>query len=73
VADVIKKWLGRRVRDDLLRGIEEIADEIGLTPRQTHYALTKGRIPAARDGNSWVASKETLRDHYKKLTAKSAA
>jgi hypothetical protein len=35
-----------KVADDLLRGLRAIADEVGLSVRQTHYGLTQGRIPA---------------------------
>jgi hypothetical protein len=58
-----------KVADDLLRGLKAIADEVGLSVRQTHYGLTKGRIPAARDGDgiTWIASKQVLREHYRNL------
>jgi hypothetical protein len=58
-----------KVADDLLRGLRAIADELGQSVRQTHYGLTKGRIPAARDGDSWIASRQVLREHYRKLTS----
>jgi hypothetical protein len=59
----------RRVADDILRGLRAIAKECGMTVRQAHYALTEGHIPAGREGNNWIASKEKLREHYKEATA----
>jgi len=63
----------KRVADDVLRGLRAIADELGVSIRQAHYALTEERIPAGRDGNTWVASRKVLREHFKRLTAGQAA
>jgi hypothetical protein len=65
----------RRVRDDVLRGLQAIADELGMTVRQAHYGLTEGHIPGGREGNTWVTTKEALREHYRELatTKKKAA
>ena len=59
-----------RVADDILRGLRAIAKELGLTVRQTHYALTEGRIPAGREGNTWIASRQALREHYREIATK---
>jgi hypothetical protein len=63
----------RRVADDILRGLRAIAGELGMTVRQTHYALTAGRIPSGRDGNSWIASRQILREHYRRKLAQMTA
>jgi hypothetical protein len=60
----------KRVADDILRGLRAIAKELGMTIRQTHYGLTEGRIPAGRDGNTWIASRQVLREHYRELATK---
>jgi hypothetical protein len=57
-----------RIADDLLRGLRAIADEVGLSVRQTHYGLTQGRIPAGREGINWIASRQVLREHFRRLT-----
>lgn len=55
--------------DDALYGIKAIAEFIGRTPRQTHYLLYEGRIPAGKEGVLWRASKKALRAHYEKLSS----
>jgi hypothetical protein len=65
--------ISEKVADDLLRGLKAISDELGLSIRQTHYGLTEGRIPAARDGITWIASRQVLREHYRKLMKTKAA
>jgi hypothetical protein len=59
----------QKVAGDLLRGLKAIGDEIGLSMRQTHYGLTQGRIPAGREGTTWIASRRVLREHFRKLTS----
>jgi hypothetical protein len=54
---------------DLIWGIESIAKEINRSPRQAHYALTNGLIPAGQQGGLWVASRKVLREHYARLTS----
>jgi len=62
-----------KVADDALRGVKAIADELGITPRQAHHGLEQKRIPAGRDGNTWIASRRVLRERHEKLTAGQAA
>jgi len=45
---------------DLIWGIEEIADAIGRTPRQTYHMLVSGHLPAKQVGNRWVAERSKL-------------
>jgi hypothetical protein len=59
--------------DDLLRGVKSISVFINENPRRTFYLLENKLIPAGKQGNSWVASRRALRDHYTRLTAGSAA
>ena len=64
--------MAEKIADDLLRGLKAIVDEIGLTLRQTHYGLTEGKIPGGREGgkgSNWVASRQVLREHFRKLTS----
>jgi hypothetical protein len=73
MTDLVEKKVEKRVADDVLRGMAAIADELGLTLRQTHYGLAQRRIPAGRDGNTWIASRKVLREHFKRLAAGQAA
>jgi hypothetical protein len=53
--------------DDLgiVWGVEAIGKIINRTPRQTHYLLSKGAIPAARRcGGLWCADKAGLRAQF---------
>ncbi len=61
------------VASDKLEGVAAIANEIGSTPRRTHYLLEKRMIPAGKIGGIWIASKQRLREHYAKLTSGQAA
>ena len=54
---------------DLIWGARAIADEIGLTLRQTQYQLERGLIPAGKQGRMWVASRRRLRGRFEALTA----
>jgi hypothetical protein len=46
-------------------GVEAIGKIINRTPRQTHYLLSKGTIPAARRcGGLWCADKAGLRAQF---------
>jgi hypothetical protein len=62
-----------KVADDLLWGVEAIAKEIGQPVRQVYWKLEKGTLPAGKDGNIWVASRQALRKFYAELTAKMPA
>ena len=50
--------------DDLIYGIDEIAAEIGCTPRQAHYWLQRGRIPGGQIGDRWYSLKSQLRARF---------
>jgi hypothetical protein len=58
--------------DDLIWGVGSIAAVINQSPRQAHYALTKGLLPAGKIGDKWVASKAALREHFGKIASGSA-
>ena len=55
--------------DDILRGLEEIANFIDETPHRTAALIRRREIPAGRLGNEYIASKQRLRRHYQDLTA----
>lgn len=57
------------IADDRLRGVGEIAEEIGETERRTYYLLETKRIPAAKQGRLWIASRARLREHYQRITS----
>ena len=48
---------------DLIWGAKAIGECIGRNPRQAFYLLEKGKLPARRVGNLWVASRDALRRH----------
>jgi hypothetical protein len=62
-----------KVADDLLWGVEAIAKEIGQPVRQVYWRLENGRLPAGKDGQIWVASRQALRKFYQQLTGKTPA
>ena len=58
-----------RLSSDLIWGAAAIADEIGLTLRQAQHQLDRGILPAGKQGRTWVASKQRLRQHFDDVTA----
>ena len=44
-------------------GAEKIGKELGLNPRQAHYALARRYIPAARIGRKYVTTRRRLQNH----------
>jgi hypothetical protein len=59
--------------NDLLRGIQEIAEFIDESEQRTASLCAQQVIPAGRLGYQWVASKRRLREHYDALTSGGAA
>ena len=56
--------------DDLLKGVEAIANYTGLTKRAVYGLAEKGRLPVFKlDGWKWCARKSTLRKHIDNLEA----
>jgi hypothetical protein len=55
------------IEDDLVWGIKNIAAAINQSPRQAHYMLTNGQLPAGQQGEKWVASRAALKAHFAKL------
>lgn len=45
---------------DLIWGVKNIAQFIGLNERQTFHLLSKGRLPAKNVGGRWVAVRSKL-------------
>jgi hypothetical protein len=62
-----------KVADDLLWGVDAIAKEIGQPARQVYWRLENGQLPAGKNGQIWVASRQALRKFFQELTAKSPA
>ena len=61
-----------RLADDLLWGVDSIADEIGRTPRQVYYLLEGGQLPAQKIGGRWCASRARLRKFFEGSAVESA-
>jgi hypothetical protein len=55
------------LRDDLIWGVEGIAEEIGKSQRQVFHMISIGAIPAAKVGGRIVASRSRLRQHFEAL------
>lgn len=55
------------LRDDLIWGVDGIAEEIGKTQRQVFHMISTGAIPAAKVGGRIVASRARLREHFRAL------
>jgi hypothetical protein len=54
---------------DLLWSVEDIAEAIGRSRRQTFHMLQNGRLPARKIGAHWCASRAGLRRHFDSLLA----
>jgi hypothetical protein len=52
------------LKNDLLKGVEKIADFIGDSYSRTHRLCQKRRIPAEKIQGVWHSSKRRLRDRY---------
>jgi hypothetical protein len=67
------KPMDPKVGDDLLWGVEEIAKEIRQPVRQVYWRLENGQLPAGKQGQTWVASRQALRKFFAELTANTPA
>lgn len=48
-------------KDQLIWGVEDIADEIGRDRRQVYHLLNRGALPGAKKvGGRWVIAKARL-------------
>jgi len=53
---------------DMLHGVEEIAEFLGMTPRQTNHALAMGRIPGTfKLGSSWKGRRSAIVEGLRRL------
>jgi hypothetical protein len=50
--------------DDLVWGVAAIATAINRTPRQTFHLLETSKLPAAKIGGRWCASRSGLRRFF---------
>ena len=61
------------LKDDILKGIEAIAEFIGEDFWRTQRLCTRKAIPAAKMQGRWIASKAALRRRYAHLLSGEAA
>jgi hypothetical protein len=47
--------------EDLLCGVQAIADYAKLDYRKTHYLLSKGHLPGWKIGHRWYSNKTKIR------------
>ena len=54
-----------QARNELLWGVDAIAQEIGREPRQVYHLLSTGELPDAKKvGGRWVAPRDRLRAFF---------
>lgn len=56
------------IATDRLSGAKAIAAFLGITPRRAVVLLERGALPAGKEGRTWIASRQALREHYRRLT-----
>jgi hypothetical protein len=49
---------------EIVRGVRKIAKATHNTERRTYYLLSKGLLPALKEGSVWVTTMGRLRDFY---------
>jgi hypothetical protein len=54
---------------DLLWGVNAIAAELKLNPRQAYHQLESGKLPAGKQCGRWVASRSVLRRFFAQIVA----
>jgi len=59
--------------DDLLWGIDEIADFIGQPRRQTFHLIETGQLPVGRAGKRLVGSRAKIRARFEAIFSGEAA
>ena len=64
-----KSSFNGKLASDLIWGARAIATECGLTLRQAQHQLDRKLLPAGKQGRTWVASKQRLRQHFETVTA----
>jgi hypothetical protein len=64
-----RKRMTTELSDDLIWGAEAIAETLNQKLRPIYYQLENGLIPAGKIGEKWVASRQGLKEHFKKITS----
>ena len=54
------------LKDDMLRGVREIAEFRGEKPRRTYHLLETGQIPGFKEGGVWNSRKSTQLAHVER-------
>ena len=60
------------LKDEILRGIKQIADFIGEEPRRVFYLAETGALPLTKEGSTWVGLKTALTAYYQRGTEEAA-
>jgi excisionase family DNA binding protein len=61
------------IADDILNGVNEIAEALGQSRRRTYHLLTTKQIPAFQLGRRWHARRSTLLSSIENLEKGGAA
>ena len=59
--------------DDILYGVEKIADFLGCSRRRVYYMIGRGQIPTFKFGNIHCARPSTLLRHIESMEAAGTA
>jgi hypothetical protein len=60
------------LKDEILRGIKDIAEFIGEKPRRVFYLAEAGLLPLTKEGSTWVGLKAALTAHYQRAAERAA-
>jgi hypothetical protein len=58
---------------DILYGVKDIAQYLGLTSRQTEHRILRGSIPTFKIGRTVCSTRSCLRDHFHRLITSNVA
>jgi hypothetical protein len=69
MSDVSNAVFPESIVSDKLKGVEQISEFIGEPVRRTFGMCQRGAIPVGKQGNYYIASKQALLQHYRKLVS----
>jgi hypothetical protein len=58
---------------DILYGVKDIAEHLGLTSRQVEHRILRGSIPTFKIGRTVCSTRSGLRDHFNRLIMSNVA
>jgi len=61
------------LKDDVLRGVNAIAEYRNEKPRRTYHLLETGQIPGFKEGGQWVTRRSSQLAHIDRREAEAMA